>query len=80
MGRYMKSNGSPTTYSLRRALGMKAKRASGFNRCIGLRMIGPAAPHGPGQGGRLNKAQHAKFTAAVQSCRGGGAVAAARAR
>ena len=43
------------------------KRKSGFNVCIGKQLVGL---EGPTHGGRYDKAWQAKFTAAVEGCRG----------
>lgn len=68
--RITKSNGSATTYSLRRALGVKAKRPSGFNACVGSKLRGGKFSKPPtGMGGRHNKAVQNAFTSAVQSCK-----------
>ena len=65
----VKSNGSPTVYALRRAFGMKAKRASAYNACIGARLKGKSYNDPPGEGGRLSKAARANFIDAVGSCK-----------
>jgi hypothetical protein len=64
-----KSNGSLTVYSLRRAVGIKARRASGRNACIGSKLKGHKyAKPAVGMGGRHNKAVRDAFIAAVRSC------------
>lgn len=70
MAQVTKSNGSPTVYSLRRALGLKSKRASGFNACIGAQLKDKeyAKPQ-KGMGGRNNKAVHDAFKNAVATCK-----------
>ena len=73
MAQITKTNGSPTVYSLRRAFGMPAKRASGFNACIGAHLKGNDYQDQPkGRGGRNNVLAHNAFKSAVQSCKGGG--------
>ena len=65
-----KSNGSLTVYSLRRAVGIKGKRASGFNACIGASLKGKKySKPAPGLGGRNNKAVQSAFTSAVAACK-----------
>lgn len=70
MGQITKSNGSLTVYSLRRAVGVKAKRASGFNACIGAKLRGQRYTKPPvGMGGRHNQAVRGAFKSAVAGCR-----------
>lgn len=70
MGQITKSNGSLTVYSLRRAVGVKAKRPSGFNACIGAKLRGGKfSKPAPGMGGRNNQAVRSAFKSAVASCR-----------
>lgn len=68
MSQVTKSNGSLTVYSLRRAIGMKARRASARNACIGAKLKGQKFSAPAGMGGRHNKALHAAFSAAAKSC------------
>lgn len=71
MAQITKSNGSPTVYSLRRALGLKAKRPSGRNACIGSKLSGIFYETPPeGMGGRNNEAVRESFKAAVLQCVG----------
>ena len=69
MAQITKSNGSLTVYSLRRAVGLKARRPSGRNACIGASLRGRSYSKPPvGMGGRHNQAVRAAFSAAVRSC------------
>lgn len=69
MAQITKTNGSPTVYSLRRALGLKARRASARNACIGAQLRGKKYAKPPaGMGGRNNKAVRDAFTSAVRTC------------
>lgn len=73
MAQIVKTNGSPTVYSLRRALGLKARRPNRFNACIAAQLRGKKYGSAPaGMGGRHNKEAHAAFKAAVAACRGKG--------
>lgn len=70
MAQIVKSNGSPTVYSLRRALGLKSRKASGRNACIGAALKGKKYSKPPaGMGGRHNEAVRSAFKAAAQSCK-----------
>ena len=68
----VKSNGSVTIYSLRRALGLPSRRPSAFNACVAGALRGPGKfpKPAPGMGGRHNKAVHAAFASAAKSCAG----------
>lgn len=66
----VKSNGSPTVKSLRRAFGIQAHRPSGFNACISAELKGNKyATPAVGTGGRHNKQVRADFKAAVAACK-----------
>ncbi len=67
-----KKNGSPTLYTLRKVLGMKAKGASNYNRCIGAQLSGNFYETPPeGSGGRNNEAMKDAFRAAKNTCKAG---------
>ena len=69
MAQVVKSNGSPTLYTLRRMFGVRAKRPSARNACIAAQLKGKSYSKPPaGMGGRYNKAVHAAFSAAAKSC------------
>ena len=69
MAQVTKSNGSLTVYSLRRAVGMKARRPSPRNACIGAALRGKSyAKPAPGMGGRNNMAVRQAFISAVKGC------------
>lgn len=57
--------------TLRRMAGIRAHRPSGFNACIGAALKDRTFPAPPGEGGQLNKALQAAFSAAVDSCKSG---------
>jgi len=64
-----KASGSPTLYTLRKVLGLKAKKASDFNRCIGAELEGKKyAKPAVGMGGRHNAALQADFIKAKTKC------------
>jgi hypothetical protein len=69
MAQVVKSNGSLTVYSLRRALGMKARKPNSFNACVAGKLKGRKFPRPPGMGGRYNEDLHDAFRQAVQECR-----------
>lgn len=69
MAQIVKTNGSPTVYSLRRALGLKARRPSARNACIGAALKGQSFPAPAGMGGRHNKDLHAAFAEASRRCK-----------
>ncbi len=57
--------------TLRRMVGIPAHRPSAFNACIGAQLKKKAYEKPPvGMGGQKNKAVHAAFTSAVNSCKG----------
>lgn len=67
----MASFANVPTVSLRRALGIRARRPSAYASCIGARLRGgkhPSAP--PGAGGRRNVGWQNAFVQAGQGCRG----------
>ena len=69
MAQVTKANGSLTVYSLRRAVGIKARRSSGRNACIGSKLKGAKyAKPSVGMGGRHNKSVQEAFKRAVASC------------
>jgi hypothetical protein len=71
MSQIVKSNGSPTTKTIRRAFGIQGHRPSRFNACIGAQMKDKSYAKPPaGMGGRHNKAVHDDFTDAVNHCKG----------
>lgn len=71
MAQVTKSNGSFTTYSLRRIAGIKARRSSGFNACVGAALKGKTyIKPAPGMGGRNNKEVRNAFSSAAKACKG----------
>lgn len=57
-------------YAIRMAMGIPAKRASGYNSCIGASLRGKKySKPAPGQGGRNNEQVRSAFKAAVNSCK-----------
>ncbi|MDP2729119.1 MAG: hypothetical protein Q8O55_01395 [Dehalococcoidales bacterium] len=69
MGQLMKSNGSLTVKSLRRAVGIPGHRPSGKNACVGAALRGKSyAQPPPGLGGRNNVAVRQAFYDAAKSC------------
>jgi hypothetical protein len=68
MAQVVKSNGSLTVYSLRRAIGMKARKPSARNACIAGKLKGRKFPRPPGMGGRYNEDLHNAFREAAKSC------------
>lgn len=70
MSQIVKSNGSPTTKTIRRAFGIQGHRPSRFNACIGAQMRDKTYAKPPvGMGGRHNEAVHNDFKSAVSSCK-----------
>lgn len=73
MAQVTKSNGSLTVYSLRRAIGMKARRPNRFNACVGAYLKGKNYGSAlPGMGGRHDSRIRDAFKAAVAACKGRG--------
>jgi len=70
MGRLFTGAGIATT-TLRRIAGIRARRPSAFNACVGAALRGASYARPPaGMGGRRNVAVHARFAAAARSCSG----------
>lgn len=58
-------------YAIRMAMGVKAKRSSAFNACVGAQLKGKKySGAAPGKGGRLDPRIRSAFTSAVNSCKG----------
>lgn len=73
MAQIVKSNGSPTVYSLRRALGLKARKPNRFNACVSAQLKGKKYGTAPqGMGGRHDQRIRDAFKAAVAACKGRG--------
>lgn len=69
MAQIVKSNGSPTVYALRRALGLKCRKPSAFNACVAGKLKNRKFPRPPGMGGRYNEDLHNAFKQAVEECK-----------
>lgn len=69
MGQLMKSNGSLTVKSLRRAVGIPGHRPSGKNACVGAALKNKTYSKPPaGLGGRNNLAVRQAFYDAAKGC------------
>lgn len=69
----VKSNGSIRITSLRRALGLPSRAASGFNACVAGKLRGKTYATPPvGMGGFHNTAVRDAFSAAARECKGMG--------
>ena len=77
MARLFTGAGIATT-TLRRIAGVRARRPSAFNACVGAALRGRSYPRpAPGMGGRRNPQVHSAFIQAVNQCKGQRARAAA---
>lgn len=68
MGQIVKTNGSLTVKSLRRAVGVRGHRPSGKNTCVGKIMKTKSFKSKPGEGGRNNKEVRLEFVKALKEC------------
>ena len=76
MAQVVKSNGSPTLYTLRRMFGIKARKPNRFARCIGAYLKGKKYGAAPaGMGGRYDERIRSAFKEAVRACKGSGTTA-----
>lgn len=65
----VKTNGSPTVKTIRRAFGIQGHRPSGKNACVGAALRGKTFATPPaGMGGQHNVAVHQAFYDAAKSC------------
>jgi len=69
MSQIVKTNGSPTVKTIRRAFGIQGHRPSGKNACVGAALKGKTYAKPPeGQGGRNNVAVRQAFYDAAKGC------------